>query len=194
MAPSMDADRFARVEIQAAQKLWDWLAVHHAQRESVWLVTWKAHHTQRYVSREEVLDALIAHGWIDGRRLKLDDDRTMQLISPRKQQAWADSYKRRAARLETEGRLHPAGQAAVVAGQQSGLWHISDPIDGLIDPPDLTAALIALGGDIWWHNAAPSYRRNVLRWIGSAKRSETRTLRISTAAALSAKGEKIPNY
>lgn len=194
MAPFMDADRFVHVEIEAAQDLWDWLAVHHAQRESVWLVTWKVQHTQRYVSREEVLDALIAYGWIDGRRLKLDNDRTMQLISPRKQHAWADSYKRRAARLETEGRMHPAGQAAVVAGQQSGLWHISDPIDGLIDPPDLTAALIAFGGDVWWQNAAPSYRRNVLRWIGSAKRSETRTLRISTAAALSAKGEKVPHY
>ena len=82
-------------------------------------MTWKAQHRDRYVSREVVLDALVAHGWIDGRRLKLDDDRTMQLISPRKQQAWAQSYKTRAARLEDEGRMHPAGCAAVERGQSS---------------------------------------------------------------------------
>lgn len=82
----MNPDRFARVEIASARDLWDWLALHHAEADSVWLVTWKAHHPDRYVSREAVLDALVAHGWIDGRRLKLDDDQTMKLIAPRRQQ------------------------------------------------------------------------------------------------------------
>jgi hypothetical protein len=37
--------------------------------------------TNKYTTRGQVLDALIAYGWIDGRSLKLDDDRTMQLLS-----------------------------------------------------------------------------------------------------------------
>lgn len=190
----MDHDRFARVEVVSDRDLWAWLAAHHSQAESVWLVTWKAHHADRYVSREAVLDALIAHGWIDGPRMKLDDDRTMQLISPRQQQAWAQSYKSRADRLEAEGRMHPAGRLAVEAGRQSGRWHESDPIDALMEPPDLIEALGETGGAIWWSTAAPSYRRNVLRWIASAKRPETRAERIGTVAKPAAKGEKVPQY
>lgn len=190
----MNPDRFARVEVQAEADLWAWLADHNAQRESVWLVTWKVHHRGRYVSREEVLDALVAHGWIDGRRLKLDDDRTMQLISPRKQQAWAQSYKTRAARLEEEGRMQPAGRAAVERGRANGLWLASEPVDALVDPDDLLAALEWAGGLVWWQDAAPSYRRNILRFIAAAKRPDTRAKRISVVASHAARGEKVPQY
>lgn len=190
----MDADRFARVEVQTEAELWAWLADHHAQTDSVWLVTWKVQHRDRYVSREEVLDALVAHGWIDGRRLKLDDYRTMQLISPRKQQAWAQSYKARAARLADEGRMHPAGCAAVECGRASGLWHASDAVDALVDPDDLLGALERAGGLVWWQDAAPSYRRNVLRFIAAAKRPDTRANRIGVVASHAARGEKVPQY
>ena len=190
----MDPDRFARVDVQTEAELWAWLADHHMQAKSVWLVTWMAQHRDRYVSREAVLDALIAHGWIDGRRLKLDDDRTMQLISPRRQQAWAQSYKTRAAKLEEEGRMHPAGRAAVARGQASGLWRASDPVDALVDPDDLLAALEQAGGLAWWQAAAPSYRRNILRWIAQAKRPETRANRLGIVASHAARGEKVPQY
>jgi uncharacterized protein YdeI (YjbR/CyaY-like superfamily) len=190
----MDPDRFIRVEIATTRELWEWLAAHHAQSDSVWLVTWKAHLPARYVSREEVLDALIAHGWIDGRRLKLDADRTMQLISPRKQQVWAQSYKIRAVRLIAEGRMYPAGLAAMEAGQKTDGWTQIDPVDALIDPPDLMAALAASGGSVFWQTAAPSYRRNVLRWIASAKQVETRKRRLDQVASFSAQGQKVPQY
>lgn len=72
------------IEITHKQQLWDWLALNHANPASVRLVTWKAVHPQKYVGREDVLDALIAFGWIDGRRFVVDQDRTAQLISPRK--------------------------------------------------------------------------------------------------------------
>ncbi|MEL6721013.1 MAG: hypothetical protein AAFO82_09695 [Bacteroidota bacterium] len=47
----------------------------------------------KYVSREEVLDELICFGWIDGIRRKLDDKRTMQLISPRRVTHWSKPTK-----------------------------------------------------------------------------------------------------
>jgi uncharacterized protein YdeI (YjbR/CyaY-like superfamily) len=190
----MNPESFQRIEVASRHELWAWLGANHASGDSVWLVTWKAGPHGKYVSRDEVLDALIAHGWIDGRRLKLDDARTMQLISPRKQQAWAQSYKLRAARLEAEGRMHPAGRAAVDKGRQSGLWHMSDPVDALVDPDDLMQELHATGGRAWWLSAAPSYRRNVLRWIAAAKRPATRIDRIAKVAGHAARGEKVPNY
>ena len=190
----MDHDKFEKVEVESAGDLWEWLDRYHDRRESVWLVTWKAAHRDCYVSRDEVLDALTAYGWIDGRRLKLDDERTMQLISPRKQQTWAKSYKDRGARLESEGRMHPAGQAAIDEARRSSKWTESEPIDALVDPTDLTLALSELKANTWWQAAAPSYRRNILRWIATGKRPETRQTRIEKVADLAAKGKKLPNY
>jgi len=50
--------------LETPDDLWSYLAA-HPYGPSVWLVTWKAAHRDKYVSRDEVLDALIAHGWID---------------------------------------------------------------------------------------------------------------------------------
>jgi uncharacterized protein YdeI (YjbR/CyaY-like superfamily) len=53
-------------------------------KESIWLVTYKKTSAKKNMSIDEVLDELICFGWIDGIRRKLDLDRTMQLIAPRK--------------------------------------------------------------------------------------------------------------
>jgi len=187
---------YAQVRVTEAAALWAWLEAHHTQTESVWLVTPKKVSGTRaagpFVGREDVLDALVAHGWIDGIRRKLDDAWTMQLISPRRQRAWAQSYKDRAARLQSEGRMHPAGARSVAEGKASGLWdHMAD-VDRLEVPDDLMQALAARGdAAAWWAQAAPSYRRNALRWIKSAKRPETRAKRIAETAAQAARGEKV---
>ena len=190
----MDHNKFERVEIKSEDDLWQWLQQYHGNSESVWLVTWKAAHPDRYVSRDTVLDALIAYGWIDGRRLKLDDTRTMQLISPRKQQVWAQTYKDRAERLRAEGKMHPAGDAAIEDARRSGRWTESELIDALVEPDDLTSALEANGGLLWWQAAAPSYRRNVLRWISGAKKPETRVKRIDKTSSLAAQQKKVPQF
>ena len=190
----MASDTFQRVQISAAQELWDWLEGNHAQTDSVWLVTWKAAHPEHYVSRDEVLDALIAYGWIDGRRMALDASRTMQLISPRKQHAWAETYKKRAEKLEAQGRMMGPGRAKLTASRQAGQWNASQQIDRLELPDDLLQALHSQDALNWWEAAAPSYRRNVLRWIETAKKPETRRKRIETVSMRAGKGEKVPNY
>jgi uncharacterized protein YdeI (YjbR/CyaY-like superfamily) len=187
-------DGMERVEIASADELWRWLDANHARPDGVLLVTWKAAHRDRHVGREAILDALVAHGWTDGRRFKLDAERTMQLIAPRRQAHWAQSYKDRAERLEAEGRMRPAGRASVAAAKARGGWDALDPVDALEAPGDLTMALDARDAGSWFAAAAPSYRRNVLRWIASAKKPETRIKRVATVADHAARGEKVPNY
>ena len=187
---AIKSDAFARVEVASEAELWAWLEAHHAQTESVWIVTYLKAVPEKYVGREAVLNALVAHGWIDGIRRKLDDARTMQLISPRKQQAWAQSYKDRAERLIAEGQMHAAGHASIQAGQASGLWDFFADVDALIVPADLQAAL---GTDqAAWAAQNPSYQRNVLRWIKIAKTAPTRAKRIKAAADATRVGEKLP--
>ena len=178
-----------RVEVGSAEALWAWLEAHHTRAEGVLLVTWKKADPARYVGREAVLDALVAYGWIDGRRYVVDAARTGQLVTPRRVQHWAESYKARAERLMAEGRMQPAGAEAVAAGKASGLWDVMADVDALIVPEDLAAALGPARGD--WDALAPSYRRNVLRWIKLAKTDPTRSKRVAQAAQATRAGERI---
>ncbi len=184
------------IEITSAAALWDWLDTYHAASGSVWLVTRKKTAGDGYVSRDEVLDALIAFGWTDGRRkTHADPARTMQLVSPRKQQVWAQTYRLRAARLIEEGRMRPAGQAAIDAAIASGRWTAWQDVDALDVPPVLQTALDARPGAAdWFAAAAPSYRRNVLRFLRSARRAETQARRAARIADHAARGEKLPQY
>lgn len=168
-----------RIEIHSAADLHEWLLQHHGQSESVWLVTFKKSAGARYVSTSEVLDELVSFGWTDGIRQRVDAERTMQLISPRRTTTWAKSYKERAQRLMAAGRMHASGQASVDAAKASGTWDTMADVDALIVPDDLRTAL--QGTQAAFDNFAEfpvSTRRNILRWIASARTEPTRRRRI----------------
>ena len=186
-------ENFNKIEITSAKELRDWLSTNYSQVEGVWLVTYKKAEKDKYVSREEVLDELLCFGWIDGIRRKLDDKKTMQLISPRRAQHWAKSYKDRVEKLIKGNRMHQAGLDAVKAGKESGLWNFMDDVDKLIIPKDLEQALKKLeGATEFFININDSSKRFVLRWIKLAKTQKTRENRIHKIAKLSAAGEKLP--
>jgi uncharacterized protein YdeI (YjbR/CyaY-like superfamily) len=186
-------DRFRKVEITSLDDVRDWLDANHGQEESVWLVRWRRGPHGKFVDRLALLDELLCWGWIDGIARKLDADRTMQLIAPRRQQAWAQSYKDRAARLEQEERMQPPGRAAIERSKRLGLWDAYAEIDAFLVPDDLRGALRETPpAESYFNTAAPSYRRNVLRWLASAKRPATRSNRISTIAQASAEKRRLP--
>ena len=186
-------ETFDKIEVASAEELRAWLLTHHGTEESVWLVTYKKHVADKYLSTGQVLDELLCFGWVDGIRRKLDDDRTMQLIAPRRMQAWAQSYKDRVARLEQEGRMHPSGQAAIALSKLKGLWSVMADVYALIVPQDLRDALSGRPeAEAYFDACPPSYRRNVLRWIKLAKTPPTRSNRISQTVDTSAAGQRIP--
>lgn len=186
-------ERFEQVEVASVPALWDWLEANYERTENVWLVTYKKAVAEKYVSVDDVLDALVAYGWIDGIRRKLDETRTMQIIGPRHTQAWAKSYKDRAERLIADGRMRPPGEQSIAAGKASGLWDYWADVDALIDPDDLRTALRAEPrAKRFYDESGASYRRNLLRWIKLAKTDATRAKRIAKIVEASAAGDKIP--
>ncbi len=186
-------ENFERVEVASAQDLRSWLLENHRQENSVWLVTYKKSIPEKYIAREAVLDELLSFGWIDGIRRKLDDHKTMQLISPRKAQHWAQSYKERAQKLIASGQMHAAGMQAIETSKANGLWNFMDDVDQLIVPPDLEQALLQKPQAHAFFTAInPSSKRFVLRWLKLAKTQKTRNNRILKLVELSAKGEKLP--
>mgnify|MGYP001820886663 CR=1 FL=1 len=180
-----------RVEVESVEALRAWFEQNYAQTESIWLVTYKKNVPANYVSSQEVLDAVLCFGWIDGRRMKLDDERTMQLLAPRKAQHWSKSYKDRVAKLTAEGRMHEAGLQAVAAAKASGSWDFLNDVDALIKPADLVEALESYPSALQYYEAFPdSAKRDILRWIKLAKKPETRAKRIAEVAALAGQNKR----
>ncbi|MGY6520882.1 MAG: YdeI/OmpD-associated family protein [Mongoliitalea sp.] len=188
----IQTDNFQKIEVSSQEGLRDWLTQHHQQEASVWLVTFKKSVPEKYLSTSDVLNELLCFGWIDGIRRKLDEDRTMQLISPRRIEHWAKSYKDRAAKLIEEGKMTEAGLRSIKLSKQAGLWDFMDDVDNLIVPEDLLNALKQFdGAEAFFHTINDSSKRFVLRWVKLAKTEKTRAARIQQLAELSAKGEKL---
>jgi uncharacterized protein YdeI (YjbR/CyaY-like superfamily) len=186
-------ENFDKVEVSSRAELRTWLMNNHRQPKSVWLVTYMKSEADKYVSRWEVLDELICFGWIDGIRRKLDEERTMQLISPRKVEHWAKSYKDRAAKLIDEGKMHESGLKTIEASKSKGLWNYMDDVDERIVPKDLSDALSKEAGAVAFFNSLnDSSKRFALRWVKLAKSQKTRENRLKKLADLSAKGKKLP--
>jgi uncharacterized protein YdeI (YjbR/CyaY-like superfamily) len=156
------------------------------------LVTFKKIVPEKYLSTSDVLDLLLCYGWIDGVRRKLDGTRTMQLISPRRIEHWAKTYKDRAERLISEGKMKDAGFLSIQLSKEHGLWDFMDDVDRLIVPDDLEKELNRFNGATeFFHSINDSSKRFVLRWVKLAKTEKTRIARIGQLAQLSAKGEKL---
>ncbi|MEO1521136.1 MAG: YdeI/OmpD-associated family protein [Cyanobacteria bacterium J06633_2] len=180
-----------RVEVASVKELREWFEQYHSQEQSIWLVTYKKNVPNKYVSIKEVLDEVLCFGWMDGRRMKLDETRTMQLLSPRKTEHWSKSYKDRVAQLTQDGRMHESGLKAVEVAKQSGAWDFMNDVDALIVPDDLQQALEnhppALEN---YANFPDSVKRDILRWIKLAKKQETREKRIQETASKASRNKR----
>ena len=170
-----------------------WLGEHHGEEAGVWLVLAKKGTTEpTSLSYDAALEEALAHGWIDGQVRRRDDATYFQRFTPRRRRsAWSQRNVALAERLEAEGRMHPAGAAAIDSAKEDGRWQAAYAGPATIDvPADLAAALAA---EPHARAAFDSLdRRNryaVLYRVTTARRPETRARRIEQLVAMLARGE-----
>lgn len=181
-----------RVEIRSRAQWRRWLAKNHGLSGSIWLVTFKKSAGSTHVPYADVVEEALCFGWIDSRPAKLDEQRSMLLLSPRKPGSpWSKLNKQRVGRLSKARLMTPAGEAAVERAKADGSWTIYDQAETLEEPADLAEALAtsqkALNS---WRSFSPSARRGILWWIISAKRSQTRAKRVAETVRLAKLGIK----
>ena len=182
---------YERVEVRSAAELHDWLAEHHASAPGAWLVTWKKGRGP-HLPWAEIVRELLCFGWIDSKGQRIDDDRTSLLVCPRRPgSGWSRINKEHLEVLRAEGRMQPAGQAAVDRAVTDGSWTKLDEIENLTEPDDLRAALdeVPAAREHW--DAFPrSARRAILEWVSSAKREPTRARRVALTVSEAAEGRR----
>jgi len=185
------SESYERVEIASAEELHAWLSEHHDTSPGCWLVTWKKGRGP-YVPWPDVVRELLCFGWIDSKGQRVDDDRTSLLVTPRKRgSGWSRINKEHLEVLLAEGRMHPAGLAAVERAKADGSWTKLDAVETLAEPEDLRAALDAVpAARTAFDTFPPSVRRAILEWIGAAKRPATRESRVALTVSEAAEGRR----
>lgn len=169
-----------------------WLETNHERARGVWLCSWRSATGRPRCPYPEVVEEAICFGWIDSTTGVLDDDRGLQLVTPRKARSpWTRLNRQRAARMEAAGLMTDAGRRSIDLAQRNGWWTISDPVEDLIEPAALAAALDAdPAARASWDLFPPSARKIMLWWVISAAKVETRQRRIDEIVARAAIGER----
>ena len=162
-----------------------WLTANHDQVRGVWVTAWRKPSGRERVPYADLVEEAICFGWIDSTVNILDEDRNLQLMTPRKPRSgWTRLNRRRVEAMEEQGRMTDAGRRSVEVAQANGWWTRYDTVEDLIEPDDLAAALDASpAARTTWDRLSPSARKQLLWTVVSVERAETRARRIATIVA-----------
>jgi len=157
-----------------------WLEQNYGNAIGVWLVYYKVKSGKPSVRYSEAVKEALCFGWIDSKVKSLDAESYRQIFTPRKPKSvWSKLNKQYIEELIAEGKMTEAGLEKIIAAKQDGSWTSLDLIEALVIPADLKAALET--DDAANSNFAAfnkTTQKNILFWIQSAKRPETRLSRI----------------
>lgn len=172
-----------------------WLANNHELSPGIFFVFYKKKTGQPSLTYGEAVEEALCYGWIDSLPCKIDDERHGLKFSPRKSRSvWSKPNKDRIERLMATGQIMPVGLAKIEAAKLDGSWDALNDSDNLVVPPDLETALqVNLSAHQNFHNFSPSSRKQILYWISSAKRTETRSARIEATVQQAALGKRANN-
>lgn len=172
-----------------------WLESNHQTADELLVGFWKKGSGKPSIDWPKARDQALCFGWIDGIRKSLGQDAyTIRFTPRRKGSIWSKVNVERFNALKADGQMTPAGEQAYERDKhKSGLYSYEKPIASLEAAEN---RMFRNNRTAWadWEKRPAGYRRNVLNWITTAKKPETRAKRLAILIDSSANGEKIPGY
>ncbi|WP_248579966.1 YdeI/OmpD-associated family protein [Nocardioides sp. InS609-2] len=171
-----------------------WLEEHHANSPGVWLILTKKGGTKTTMTWQSALDEALCFGWIDGQARRRDDETSYQRMTPRgPRSTWSARNVGHIERLEGEGRMTPAGRAAVDAAKADGRWDraYAPPSEAVV-PDDLAAAIAAdPAAQAMFEVLTKTNRYALIHRLVQVKKAETRERKIREFVAMLARQETV---
>ncbi|HEX8394338.1 MAG TPA: YdeI/OmpD-associated family protein [Longimicrobium sp.] len=191
-AKTKPGENFPRVQAETVEEWRAWLAENHDSSPGVWLVTYKRDRDRPALPYAVSVEEALCFGWVDSVRYTLDEQRAMQMFTPRKRGSqWSGLNKRRVEQLIADGRMTDAGLRKIDEAKADGSWTIYDDVEAIVIPDDLEAALRAdPAADAHFRAFSDSSRKVILWWIKSARTDATRQKRIAETVRLAAQNIK----
>ena len=187
--PALDDAPYVHADDRATWRAW--LEANHTTAGGVWLVTWRPRTGRPRLDYEAAIEEALCFGWVDSTGGHFDHERGKLYFAPRKARSvWAASNKARIERLIGDGRMAPAGLAAIERAKANGSWETLDGAERLEVPADLAAALRARSAAANFAAFPASARKMMLAWVAMARRSETRAARVAEVAEAASRNER----
>jgi uncharacterized protein YdeI (YjbR/CyaY-like superfamily) len=180
--------------VSDAEALRTWLFAHHTTSPGVWLALTKKGGTLTTVTWQQAVDEALCVGWIDGQARKRDDETSLIRFTPRgPRSSWSQRNVGHIARLEMQGRVLPAGRAAVDAAKADGRWQAAYAPQSQAQMPAALLDAIAANpaAQEMFDVLTKANRYALIHRLGSLKRDESRERRIGEFVAMLARHETI---
>jgi uncharacterized protein YdeI (YjbR/CyaY-like superfamily) len=174
----------------------DWLDEHHRTADELIVGAWKKSTGKPTLTWPEIVEEALCVGWIDSiRRSVPGDGWTIRLTPRRKGSIWSAVNVAKVAELRAAGRMRPAGEVAFAArrADRTAIYSFEQPHDPELASEEEARFRADETAWAWFSAKAPSFRKQALHWVISAKRPETRERRLATLIADSAAGRPIPH-
>ena len=163
-------------------KAWEtWLKKHAATSRGLWLRLAKKSAALKSLTYAEALDVALCHGWIDGQKKSHDQDSWLQKFTPRGPRSiWSRINRSKALELIEQGRMRPAGLAAIEVAKVNGRWETAyDSHRTSTLPDDFVKALGRNPKAKAFFATINGTNRYAILWrIQTARKPETRQKRI----------------
>jgi uncharacterized protein YdeI (YjbR/CyaY-like superfamily) len=172
-----------------------WLERHHDSSSELLVGFYKKGSGRPSITWPESVDQALCFGWIDGVRKGIDEERYTIRFTPRKRGSiWSATNIRRAKELIDEGRMEPAGLRAFQTRRddRSAVYAYEQRGEAALDEADERTFRRNAKAWEFFQSRPPSYRKAAVHWVTSAKREETRRLRLATLIEHSANGRTVP--
>lgn len=158
-----------------------WLEKNHQAQQAVWLVFHTKKSGRKTITWSESVDVALCFGWIDSKKVKVDEETSHQFFSKRKPKGtWSKINKDKIEKLTAQGLMTEAGLRSIETAKQNGSWTILDEVEELIIPADLEAAFVVHPkAKDFYLGLSKSIKKMLLSWLVLAKTTETRQKRIS---------------
>jgi uncharacterized protein YdeI (YjbR/CyaY-like superfamily) len=181
------------VKVRGRAEWRDWLESNHDKEDGVWLLVAKRGASVDGVTYEEAVEEALSFGWIDSTARAHDQSFFKQRFTPRRKgSGWSRSNRERVARLIERGQMTVAGTAKVEEAKADGSWNSLDAVDELDIPRELAQDLEEdPKANLHFHSLSPSQKKQVIRWVLDAKRSETRRRRIAAVISMASQGKRV---
>jgi len=170
-----------------------WFEKHHATVRELLVGYYKKSSGKPSITWPESVDEALCVGWIDGIRRSVDESRYTIRFTPRKPRSiWSAVNIRRARALDAEQRMQPAGLAAFAARREnrSGIYSYEQRQAELEEP---YAGILRENRAAWafFRAQPPGFRKQVIWWVVSARKEETRLKRLKKLVDESARGKRV---
>ena len=188
-----DETTFESRAFPSAEDFDAWLAVEHDRAAGLFLRIAKKSSGIPSITAAEAVEVALCHGWIDGRGNRVDDDWFTVRYTPRRPRSvWSQKNVDTVARLIAEGRMRPAGLAAVQAAQADGRWDRAYAgAATMTGPDDLAAALAAEPAAAAFFAELDRTNRYAVLWrVQTASTPQTRAKRIAACVQMLAEGRR----